>query len=118
MSEPENIRTLLREMESIVDVDQFREKAAEVIATVDAASARSTNVEKALAMCVSAFLPGDPPRVLSETDAVQQLVDEGLLLAEQVAGGEVLYDLTVPGINLVRQALTEVYTANRVEVVR
>jgi hypothetical protein len=117
MSERDEIHALLRQMESIIDVDAFREKARRVVEIFDAASTRPDDIERALSICTCCYLPGAPPRVLEESNVMGRLVDEGLVLADSTFDGETVYDVTVPGENLVRRTLVEIHKANRAAVV-
>jgi hypothetical protein len=113
MNEREEIRALLREMESVMDIDIFRARARRVLEVVNAVCGRTSDVERSLAICACCFLPGEVPRVLEEGDVIQRLLEDGLLLAETTFDGETVYDATVPGLNLVRRTMVEVHTANR-----
>lgn len=106
--------SLMKELESIQDLDPFREKTTRIAEILKAALGRPHEAEKALyVVAAGGLLIGEPPRLVFETDVRESLWREGLLAREALVGGGQVYEMTVQGDHFVKRVLTELYVANR-----
>jgi|GEM_PF-3654001 len=114
MTALEEATELLRDLESIQDMEPFREKTSRVLEILAAALTRPLEAEKALSIIAGAgLLIGEPPRVILENDVRDQLCAEGFLISDAAIGGGHVYELSVPGDQYVKRVLTELHKANQ-----
>lgn len=116
MSAMSEATELLRAVESIQEMDPFREKTTRVLEILKAALDRPLEAEKALSIiAASGLLIGEAPRVIDETGVRDELLAEGLIASEAVVGGGHIYEMTVQGDQYVKRVLVDLFKANREE---